>query len=738
MIFMDLETRSTSPLPKVGGRNYAQDASTSIMAAGWSFDDQMWVWVPEVKGLESVWEHCLPEQDLFDVEVKLVTIDQVKERLGPEYWVAHNADGFDRHVWKSVCGWEPLRWFDSLHWTRLLGLPGPLGALGEYLLGVGKHEGRDITMQLSKPRKAKRGPLFIPLTVANMPAVIQYLVMDVLMMRKTIETELLPLLPHIPQFERRVLVEDRVINNRGCVLDQKLSLALIDIELEMRAKRGETMADIMPAKLLEDRKGNSNWNKKTPDERARSFLRQPKSLRLWLEEDHEIILDDLRKDTVLDLLAEEGIPPIARQVLEGRLGECRISTAKLMRALDIVGNDGRLRDMLIYCGAQTTGRWAGTKMQLHNLPKPVDLDLDDAIKRIEGTYGNPEAKAALVKFLVASLEDSPFTVSDLLSSLLRLCIVSPRGKLLWIGDYASVEARGLPWLADDDEALRVFWDGKDAYIALAAKLFGKTYEEVDSASPKERKKMRNVGKIAVLACGYGMGPDKLDAFAMGMKINLADYDLTPKFVIEGWRDANPAIAGYRTGEFFEDRPTRKGGFWKDLEWAFKKAVKYGAKTFVGKLEVGRVNNSNYIMLPSRRKLWYRGARIEKLVPNWGGDPRDTLVYDGWRRGAMRPIVTYGGKLVENATQAACRDFMAFGLLRLRDAGLPVVAHVHDEAIAETHGTSEEFEAGLIAMSTCPSWGKGFPLEVEAFTSDRYRKDPPKTSRVARARNGEIL
>lgn len=732
MIFTDLETRSTASLPTVGGRNYAEDPSTSIMCVGWSFDDQMWVHT-NVPGLDAVWQHCIPEQELLDVECRLVSDEEARERLEGEDWCAHNADGFDRHVWGQVMPWGPARWLDSLHWARLLGLPGRLDALGQYLLDVGKHEGRDITLQLSKPRKAKRGPQFIPLTPANMPAVIQYLIMDVIVMRAAVEREILPLLREIPPFERRVLQEDRVINNRGCVLDDALARRLIDIELEMRAKRGETIADILPAKLLDDRKGNKKWNDMEPPERARSFLRQPHSIKTWLFQDFDICLENLQKDTVLELIDDAETPGLVRQVLEARLGECRITTAKLVRALEIVGRDGRLRDMLIYYGAQTTGRWSGTKMQLHNLPRPVKLDVDRCLETVLES-----AQEDTIAALLDLLKDTPFTVSDLISTLLRLCIVAPDGKVLFIGDFASVEARGLPWLARDDSGLEVFWRGEDAYIAQAAKLTGSSYADIDQhPDPKERGRLRSIGKIAVLACGYGMGPDKLADFASGMGIDLAEVGVSPQFVINGWRDANPAIAGTRTGEFFDDRPIRTGGFWRDLEWAFKKTILYGAKSYVGRVILGRHGPHTWIELPSRRKLWYRNARIEKMVPVWGGDPRDTLVYEGWRRGAMRDIVTYGGKLAENVTQAACRDLMAHALLALADAGLPVVVHVHDEAVAEIENDEDVFRRGVRAMSTPPSWADGFPLEVEAFTSDRYRKDPPSGAMKCRALNGVI-
>ena len=86
---------------------------------------------------------------------------------------------------------------------------------------------------------------------------------------------------------------------------------------------------------------------------------------------------------------------------------------------------------------------------------------------------------------------------------------------------------------------------------------------------------------------------------------------------------------------------------------------------------------------------------------------------------FKKLTTYGGKLVENITQAVARDIMAESMLLLEEQGYPIVLTVHDEIISEvTNGTVEEFTT---IMERTPKWAEGFPVKVEAYDAYRYRK-----------------
>jgi DNA polymerase len=87
------------------------------------------------------------------------------------------------------------------------------------------------------------------------------------------------------------------------------------------------------------------------------------------------------------------------------------------------------------------------------------------------------------------------------------------------------------------------------------------------------------------------------------------------------------------------------------------------------------------------------------------------------------LPTYGGKLIENATQAAARDVLALGMLAADAAGYEIVLSVHDEIIAETPDTDAYNVDQLAAiMATPPAWADGLPLAAAGFEAARYRKD----------------
>ena len=123
-----------------------------------------------------------------------------------------------------------------------------------------------------------------------------------------------------------------------------------------------------------------------------------------------------------------------------------------------------------------------------------------------------------------------------------------------------------------------------------------------------------------------------------------------------------------------------------------------------------------IRLPSGRLLCYPGAAL---------DEDGTLTYMGvnpysrrWER-----LKTYGGKLVENITQAAARDVLAAAMPHIEQAGYRIVLTVHDEVICEAPDIPEFNPDRLSALLAAnPEWADGLPLAAAGFEGDRYRKD----------------
>lgn len=387
------------------------------------------------------------------------------------------------------------------------------------------------------------------------------------------------------------------------------------------------------------------------------------------------------------------LPEDVRTVLEARLAVARVTGGKAAALQRRVCADGRLRGSLVYWGAHT-GRWTGRGFQPQNLPRPV--------KGLPVDAWAPDAPALA--------EELDVPLADVLGSMLRGVLVAPDGWQLAIVDYASVEARGLLWLAGDEDGLEVYRRGEDPYIRAAAGIFEIPEAEVTSTQ-------RQAGKVAVLACGYQGG---VGAFArMAGAYGLDTSGLDVQGIVDAWRDQYPLVAGRRKGRW--ETPdgrwvtTRKGGLWQDVRGAAWAVTRGAPPMVVGRCEWSLVDGHLVCTLPSGRPLVYRDARVEEVDSAWGGRVQG-LTYAGPRGRTS----TYGGKLVENLTQAVCRDLLADALVRLEAQGVRVVMHVHDEIIAEVQGP-EGLRAVEAAMLAAPAWAAGFPIGVEGHLAARYGK-----------------
>jgi hypothetical protein len=390
-----------------------------------------------------------------------------------------------------------------------------------------------------------------------------------------------------------------------------------------------------------------------------------------------------------------------------------------------------------YIVTHNTGRWAGRGMQVQNLTKGKELPEIAAIRKADAlARGVPPAKGkvpwAVQDFLtekrIREIKARPVGASlDLdnthFATLTRAVLCAAAGNLLVVADFAGVEARWLAWAAKDLPALAVFEDPKgDPYRELASKLFRCTPEAVTD-------KQRQLGKIAILALGYGMGAKKFTKTLLDEGIDLAElkreFDLTPKKIVAVWRHEHAATVQH----------------WADLERAAYEAVE-GWSSKVGPYEWARVGEDVWCMLPSGRPLVYQNMSVVMWVRrgNWlsaqapdgtwvsfelePDDPRQGgpgLVYrsrKGWQS-------VYGGLFAENVTQAGCRDLLAHAILLISRDGIPIVMHVHDENVCEVperfaRDTLHRLE-DYMSHKHAPEWARGMPLKAEGFITRRYRK-----------------
>lgn len=428
-----------------------------------------------------------------------------------------------------------------------------------------------------------------------------------------------------------------------------------------------------------------------------SGLENPKSvqqLMKWLNEeldtDEETEVKDLRKSTVADMLAAGVDSDKAARMLELRQLMSKTSTKKFDALEAAVCDDGRVRGMMFYYGASRTGRWAGRIVQPQNLPQNHLAALDFARERVKAR------DTEMVKACWGS-------VPDTLSQLIRTAFVPTSGKLYAVADYSAIEARVVAWLAGEQWVLDAFNAGKDIYCATASQMFGVPVEKHGVNA-----ELRQRGKVATLALGYGGGESAL--VAMGaLKMGIPEEDLPE--IKQKWRRANPHICQ----------------LWRDYEDAAIDVMNTGAPwSLAHGITVGREIDERTsqdfltIQLPTGRKLFYAHPF---LAPARNFPERDSLHYYGMEQASKKwaPVDTWGGKLVENGTQAIARDCLAETLIRLQQIGLTAVFHVHDEVIVEVD-REEQLQDVLEIMARPLDWAPGLPLKGAGFVCEYYQKD----------------
>jgi DNA polymerase len=265
------------------------------------------------------------------------------------------------------------------------------------------------------------------------------------------------------------------------------------------------------------------------------------------------------------------------------------------------------------------------------------------------------------------------------------------------GDFSQIEARALVTWAGQRDMVEAFKLKKDPYKLMAARIYGKPVELIT-------KDERFMGKQAVLGAGYQVGKFGFKNM-LRVTYNVDVTEEEAERIVFAYRDANRKVVA----------------LWAAVERLAKHVVSTQAQTLksasdVPLISMRMVKKWLVMRLPTGRCLWYyepeivQGERGPKIV-YWG---RDIKKGGKWSR-----VDTYGGKLVENGTQAMARDVMAEAMLRLEEAGFPVVLTVHDEIVC-TEGAErmDEFEQ---IMRESPKWWPSLPLDVEVQHTMRYQK-----------------
>lgn len=413
----------------------------------------------------------------------------------------------------------------------------------------------------------------------------------------------------------------------------------------------------------------------------------------WLQEETGETVADLRKETVTAMLGQDIGSGAARRMLEIRQELSKTSVKKYTAMQEAAGADGRVRGLLQFYGANRSGRWAGRLVQVQNLPRtylPADLQ--------------PSAREWVKAGNVAALRAVFGSVTDTLSQLIRTALVPAPGHLFIDADFSAIEARVISWLAGEEWRLEVFRTHGKIYEASASQMFGVPLERITKGNPEYS--LRQKGKVAELALGYQGGAGAL--IRMGALDKGLTEDELPD-IVRRWRETNRRVRD----------------LWYAVEAAALQTVQTGASTGIRNLRFALTGDAESgqrfmtVLLPSGRELYYAQPTI--TTDERG---RKQLHYMGQSQTTKRwePVDTYGGKLVENITQAVARDCLAVSIDRLEDAGYPVVFHVHDEVIIDCPASEEDLNRVCEIMGRPIPWAPGLPLKADGWIGEFYTKD----------------
>jgi DNA polymerase len=641
---IDIETFSSVNLSKSGVYRYCESPDFEILLFAYSVDGG------DVKVVDLAMGEKLPQNILNALSDPSI----IK-------W-AFNAN-FERICLSRFLGYPTGKYLDpksfrcSMIWSAYMGLPLSLESVGT-VLRLEKQklkEGKDLIRYFCTPCKptisnGKRTRNHPYHDLDKWSAFKEYNKRDV-----ETELEIQMRLSNFPVPEQiwNEYHLDQEINDRGVLLDLDFIKNAIEID------------DYSRTKLIDEMKALTNLN--NPN--------SVQQLKGWLS-DNGLETESLGKKIVSELL--ETATGDLSKVLTLRQHVSKSSVKKYQTMENAIGSDNRARGMFQFYGANRTGRFAGRILQPQNLPRNNITDLS-------------EARELVLTKNTKALDMLYDSTPEVLSQLIRTSFIPKANHKLIVADFSSIERVVLAWLANEKWVLDAYGRKEDLYIATASQMFDVPIEKIDKRDP-----LRDKGKVADLACGYGGSVGAL--ISMGaLDMGLTEEELKP--LVNSWRAANPKIVE----------------FWWSVDRAALKTVRERTTTDTHGIEFSYRSGMLFIALPSGRKLSYVKPRIG--LNQFGSD---CVTYEGlggtkkWER-----IQSYGPKFVENIVQAISRDILVFSMEKLRY--FPIVMHIHDEIVieAEKHITVDEI---CEIMSQAPPWASGLKLRAEGFEGYFYKKD----------------
>lgn len=666
---IDLETYSTVSIGAAGSYRYILDPSFEILLFAYSLDGM--------------------PVEVIDVASGQVIPLWLKNALKNPLYIKHAYNAaFEWFALSKYLGWlPPDQWRDTMLHALYCGYPASLDAAGRAMglpedkkkLTTGKALIRYFCVPC-KPSNANGNrtrnlPRHDP---AKWALFKEYNGQDVVT-----EMEIdhrLSAFP-VPAFVQKQWETDLMMNARGVAADMEMVSGALVIGATVKS---QLMAE---ARQLS---GLDNPN-------------SIKQLARWLTEatDSDAEITSVTKETVATMLKQPQ-PANVQRMLEIRQELGKTSTKKYDALETCIADDGRVRGLLQFYGANRTGRWAGRLVQVQNLPRTH-------------THPLPPARQLVKDRNIDGLRLMYGSINDTLSQLIRTAFVATTGNVLIDADFSAIEARVISWLAGQEWRLEVFRTHGKIYEASASQMFHVPIEKIKKGNPEYALRQR--GKVAELALGYQGGVSAMRRMDTGHNLDdLSDDEV--KGIVDRWRETNSMIRD----------------LWNIVDSAAVTVITNGgAQTIRSETtdavitlacELDVITGTRYmtILLPSGRKLYYPSPEIG--VNRWGNP---SVSYMGQNQTTKRweRVETYGGKLVENIVQAIARDCLAIAIENLEAQGLHVVFHIHDEVVIDTPAWADEdtmLDTVTKIMTKPIPWAQMLPLNADGWVDKYFKKD----------------
>lgn len=654
---IDLETYSDVDLSKCGVYKYTESDNFEILLFAYSINHG------EVEVVDLAQGEKLPIEIIkalvddgitkwaYNASFERVCLSRYISRYYPEYFISYSIDEDTVNEFLN-----PNSWRCSMIWSAYLGLPLSLAGVGS-VLGLEEQklkEGKDLIKYFCvpcNPTKTNGGRTrnLPEHDIAKWGLFKSYNKRDV-----EVEVSIQERLQSypVPEFLWDEYHLDQEINDRGIALDMELVENAIKFD------------EIAKQKALDE------LQKLTNIENPNSVMQ----MKEWLN-NNGVEMESLGKKQVIEMIKDA--PKEIVDVLELRQQISKSSVKKYLAMKNAGCVCNRARGMFQFYGANRTGRWAGRIIQLQNLPQNHIEDLKDARELVK--YGDYDAFETL------------YDVPDTLSQLIRTAFVPRKDMKFIVADFSAIEARVLSFLANEKWRMDVFANNGDIYCQSASAMFNVPVEKHGVNGH-----LRQKGKIAELACGYGGSVGALKAMG-AIEMGLQEEELEP--LVRSWRDANPHIVE----------------MWWAVDRAIKNAIRSRVTTETHGLKFIYKSGMLFIELPSGRRLAYVKPKIG--INQFGSE---SVTYEGvgatkkWER-----LESYGPKFVENIVQAISRDILCYAMQKLSYCF--IVGHVHDEMIIEC---SKEMSLEKVCeqMGETPPWIKGLLLRADGYECEFYKKD----------------